>query len=511
MTTGLTEPVVTPGMTRLCLFPFTKLTTGKREDGLTWGSFCCSQSARRYRDGVLVKDAPLIEVWNFFKYKALRRALLTGVDLPPACVHCERYPEVAPDILALHVALTLHAREPRKETARMIDRLSPAKEAYAETLKNLGVAPIPYPDLPPEAGSTATDRALFPSSFTREFARLKERIAPQLAQRCIRRASIWGCAETGVAVAAILEACGVELVAVYDGYRTGSFFGRHIRKPSEGFEPGVPVIIASSRTRSDLKPVTETLERAGVPYFYCDGGDNDERPVSHFKNLHKGRRAFVVGNGPSLNQLDMGRLKGEIAFGSNRVFLGFPKWDVTFPYWSIEDRLVGEDVAAEWNGFRGPVKFVPRDMAHLVTDRTDLVWLDFARRPFGEEGPRINDGGPTFYWGGTVTYLLLQLAFYMGCDPIYLIGVDFSYVRPDHVVELEQKNKWLSTGDDPNHFTPEYFGAGRKWHDPNVERMGQAFLAARRWASSNGVRVFNATPGTKLDVFPKMDFEDCFG
>ena len=31
------------------------------------------------------------------------------------------------------------------------------------------------------------------------------------------------------------------------------------------------------------------------------------------------------------------------------------------------------------------------------------------------------------FWGGTVMYLNIQLAEYLGCNPIYLVGVDLSY------------------------------------------------------------------------------------
>jgi hypothetical protein len=218
----------------------------------------------------------------------------------------------------------------------------------------------------------------------------------------------------------------------------------------------------------------------------------------------------VVGNGPSLNLLDMGLLKDEITFGANRAYYGFDDWGHSFNYWSIEDRLVAEDIQDEWNRLAGPVKFIPRDMAPLVANYDNLCWLDFQRHPFAEAGPAFEPDTEQFHWGGTVTYLLLQLAIYMGCNPIYLIGVDFSYVRPDHVSELDGVDKWISGGDDPNHFFPDYFGQGRKWHDPKVERMGLAFARARQYADRNGVRILNATPGTKLDVFEKVEYESLF-
>jgi hypothetical protein len=40
--------------------------------------------------------------------------------------------------------------------------------------------------------------------------------------------------------------------------------------------------------------------------------------------------------------------------------------------------------------------------------------------------------------------------------------------------------------------------------------MGLAFARARQYADRNGVRILNATPGTKLDVFEKVEYESLF-
>ena len=43
-----------------------------------------------------------------------------------------------------------------------------------------------------------------------------------------------------------------------------------------------------------------------------------------YKNKFAGERCFVVGNGPSLNNMDMSKLSDEYTFGMNRIFLMFP-------------------------------------------------------------------------------------------------------------------------------------------------------------------------------------------
>jgi len=62
-----------------------------------------------------------------------------------------------------------------------------------------------------------------------------------------------------------------------------------------------------------------------------------------------GKRVFLLGNGPSLLQTDVDKLCREITIGSNSIFLLFDKRAFQPTYYTIEDRLVAEDRAAEAN------------------------------------------------------------------------------------------------------------------------------------------------------------------
>jgi hypothetical protein len=107
------------------------------------------------------------------------------------------------------------------------------------------------------------------------------------------------------------------------------------------------------------------------------------------------------------------------------------------------------------------------------------------------------------YWGGTVSVLNLQLACYLGCDPIALIGFDHNYKMSDEAKD----NVIRSSGPDVNHIHPDYFGAGYRWHDPNVARMTAAYENARRELERAGVEVYNATVGGHLEVFERASLE----
>ena len=115
------------------------------------------------------------------------------------------------------------------------------------------------------------------------------------------------------------------------------------------------------------------------------------------------------------------------------------------------------------------------------------------------------DAAQRVYAGQSVTYVNLQLAFHMGFTSVVLIGVDFDYVIPD---DAERNGELLtSRGPDPNHFHPNYFGAGKTWKDPRLDRVAQNYELARAMLEAAGREIVNATVGGKLEIFRRVELE----
>ena len=107
--------------------------------------------------------------------------------------------------------------------------------------------------------------------------------------------------------------------------------------------------------------------------------------------------------------------------------------------------------------------------------------------------------------GATVTNVTLQLAFHMGFQQVILIGVDHNYTttgKPNTTV--------TSQGDDPNHFSPAYFGKGFRWQLPDLETSEIGYAMARDAYRKAGREVLDATIGGKLTIFPKVDYNSLF-
>jgi hypothetical protein len=225
-----------------------------------------------------------------------------------------------------------------------------------------------------------------------------------------------------------------------------------------------------------------------------------QQALGAFHNIHKGKRCFILGNGPSLNRTDLGLLKDEYTFGMNRIYLLFPQMGFETSYFVSVNTLVLEQCRAEiavlhmprfitWRGRRW---FDQRGIYFLDTDYLDPP--GFAQDIRGR-----------VYEGSTVTYVALQIAYFMGFEEVILIGVDHSFTstgRPNATV--------VSTGDDPNHFSSEYFGEGFKWQLPDLNASERAYRMAKAAFEQDGRRILDATIGGKLDVFKKVEYQSLF-
>lgn len=236
------------------------------------------------------------------------------------------------------------------------------------------------------------------------------------------------------------------------------------------------------------------------------------RRLQSLHNKYQGQRVFIMGNGPSLNQTPLEKLANEYTFGVNRVYLLFDRISWRPSFYTTVDWRVAPDNAAEINALRGMTFFFPQRFWGLLRTGEDVYWYSNIGCHFAHDISRGVCGA------GSVTGTAIQIAYYLGFDPIYLIGVDASYTIPSTVKQSGEDV--FGTGvrlflestrdDDPNHFDPRYFGKGSKWHDPNVPRMLEGYRHCRAAIEGQGRHIYNATVGGKLELFERVDFNSLF-
>ncbi len=270
--------------------------------------------------------------------------------------------------------------------------------------------------------------------------------------------------------------------------------------------------------RQRLKQMTPTaLWRAGSQAWYAmqraaqepaaawhPWRRNSIARLGEFQNKHGGQRCFILGNGPSLKNTDLSKLKGEFTFGLNRVYLLFPEMGFSTTYLVVVNNLVIEQFAENILDLPIPKFFSWHARSLLPADLPAERLPMFLHTTY--TGPKFaTDARQRLWEGATVTYVALQLAYYMGFETAVLIGVDHNFStqgKPNTTV--------VSTGDDPNHFHAGYFGKGVRWQLPDLDTSERAYTLARRAYEADGRRVLDATVGGKLTVFPKVEYAELF-
>ena len=219
--------------------------------------------------------------------------------------------------------------------------------------------------------------------------------------------------------------------------------------------------------------------------------------IDALRNRHWGKRCFVLGNGPSLNSVDLSVLRDEYIIGTNRIYLhpACPTWTRWY-YCAVNPNVIEQfasDIAA-----LPAMKFLAWEHRASIPQAPNTVWLR------SRNEPRFSfDPADAIWQGATVTYASLQMAFHLGFTDVILLGVDHHYDRAG------QPNKLVTSDEpDPDHFAEDYFGEGVRWQLPDLSQSELAYRFARLAFEQEGRRIRDATIGGKLDVFQKVRFAD---
>jgi hypothetical protein len=252
-------------------------------------------------------------------------------------------------------------------------------------------------------------------------------------------------------------------------------------------------------THNSLEEIKYSLHCIKQNFLYraTKPGRASAKALSLLKDQHRGKRCFILGNGPSLRRTDLTRLRGEYTFGLNRIYLLFPELGFATTYLVTVNQLVIDQCAEELAAVPA-LKFLPWTARRHFSCAEEMVYI----RTYCAK-PRFSAHANQSIWSGaTVTFVAMQLAYHMGFSKVVLLGVDHSFTtqgKPHTAV--------VSEGDDPNHFAPNYFGKGFKWQLPDLETSEMAYRMARQAFEADGRSIVDATIGGKLTVFPKADYD----
>lgn len=247
-----------------------------------------------------------------------------------------------------------------------------------------------------------------------------------------------------------------------------------------------------------------TLGTRGLRYYF-DGltyrAAKRQNLLAGLQNSCKGEPLLIVGNGPSLNSTPLDKFEGIRSIGMNKIDLIYPRTSWRPNLVVCANNLVARQNQDSWVAARIPVYlswkcryFIRRELRQKFS-----YFLSSTSTAFS------TDITKTVGSSGTVTFTALQFAYFMGADPVIIVGVDHSFSgaqdRRENVIEKR-------TGIDTDHFDPNYFKHGQMWGVPNLPLSERGYAAARDAFAADGRRVVDATVGGKLTVFEKVSIDE---
>lgn len=223
------------------------------------------------------------------------------------------------------------------------------------------------------------------------------------------------------------------------------------------------------------------------------------------KDKHHGERCFIVCTGPSLTMEDLELIKEEVCFSMNSIINIYDRTDFRAAYYlfqdgyverKLRDRILGMDKDFCHKMFIGVGNVYANKLStsrsafkkyrKLDPIRFNLDWAyHIFEMYYGRNKMEFSlDCAKVVKDGYTITYSAIQLAIYMGFKEIYLLGCDSNFAG--HIDEDCQLDKVA---------------------EPALA-MISAYKVAKEYADSLGVKIFNATRGGMLEVFPRVRLEE---
>lgn len=277
-------------------------------------------------------------------------------------------------------------------------------------------------------------------------------------------------------------------------------YTRWRRSPGKGRTSNIfKAALAEVLSEQQYRRLADAYHRTRVARrsFLTPVGRHSARQLYAWRNRHRGETCVILGNGPSLKETEWPLIEDVFTFGLNRIFLAFDEMGFRTSVLVSVNQLVIEQSLDEMLELPLP-KFFSWEAEDYLPLESEIALVQSVAGPKFSKNPVL-----TGVWqGATVTYVAMQLAYWMGFSHVILIGVDhhFETQGPPHQTVV-------SEGPDPNHFHPDYFGEGFRWQLPDLETSEMAYRLARETFEADDRTIVDATIDGALTVFPKMDLE----
>lgn len=247
---------------------------------------------------------------------------------------------------------------------------------------------------------------------------------------------------------------------------------------------------------------------------------------SDLKDIHKGKRCFVVGNAPSINKQDLSLLADEYVFTVNYIYKNPRFSQLKSNYHFFMDPMCfnketngKETFTAVATEHSKPLCFLSANGGyHYVKDTgldrdLDIRYLfDFVNMKKQPVAGDISKEITGFY---TVIQTAVLTAVYMGFSEIYLIGCDCTGIVSNIQIMENSDNvqgySYEFTKEDREKRLKEYQGhVDMEQIFSGWANILHGYPRLNTYCKEHGVKLYNATAGGILESLPRVKYEDLF-
>lgn len=232
--------------------------------------------------------------------------------------------------------------------------------------------------------------------------------------------------------------------------------------------------------------------------------DNYEKLLK-YRDKHKGKRCFLVANGPSLTVEDLNLIKNEYTFGCNKIYYLFNQTDWRPTYYCILDR----DYIARYQD----EIFSHLDMPIFTNDyiaerikpanKRNVIYSQQIYYKRFKAWPNLMSYTYATKQGTIMSYVM-AVALYMGFSEIYVLGMDNTGTIAGNHFEGYKEDRELE--ENINRRMKENKWGNDHWKNETEIEM----MEFRKYAEKHKIKIYNATRGGKLEIFPRINLNDCF-
>lgn len=360
-----------------------------------------------------------------------------------------------------------------------------------------------------------------------------------------KKTVLWGAAETSVRLYQYTELCLYPLMHIVDRdtSKIGSdFFGYKIQDPQTIQWENVEAVIVSSyygeeKICEELKSkygyngmiVRLNKKEQKYPFFQYAPKQLLELPESYrdivdknqkYRNLHCGERVFILATGPSINKMNLDKLKNEYCIAASG-FYNYKNYQYINPQYhclldsTLDPNVKKEDVRKEFQWLGEKTEGLDTSFFFGIHDREMVQSLSVY------DNRKVNYVSQAVFPGMiieeidlihnipvpcTASVMAIEIAIYMGFQKIYLLGVEHSELRNMTYKHFYPKEMFCCSMEDSglteNEEIKEY-GTHIKVHANLWKQYEQLKIIAE---NTYGTKIYNASLNTCLDVFEKADY-----